>query len=191
MYIFSLSRNLLTPWPALAQSPSHLATLHPSPGSPKLLLRQLPGSLGLYWKSHTHLLKTPYFLLCSPNDIDRVRMLIRDLTIKALIPWVEKQLKHLHEVVTNRKSRCDLESDSWSYKPLTAQGGHCPMVVVIHCRQWKLLVNHLSLHPCHWNCQILGAFSPEPNDGLEQTKEVQVGALVWCTAERRLNCRWD
>ena len=47
------------------------------------------------------------FFLCSPNDIDRVRMLIRDLTIKALIPWVEKQLKHLHEVVTNRKSRCD------------------------------------------------------------------------------------
>jgi len=43
--------------------------------------------------------------LLSPNDIDRVRMLIRDLTIKALIPWVEKQLKHLHEVVTNRKSR--------------------------------------------------------------------------------------
>ena len=131
------------------------------------------------------------FFLCSPNDIDRVRMLIRDLTIKALIPWVEKQLKHLHEVVTNRKSRCDLESDSWSHKPLTAQGGHCPMVVVIHCWQWKLLVNHSSLHPCHWNCQILGAFSPEPNDGLEQTKEVQVGALVWCTAERRLNCRWD
>ena len=41
----------------------------------------------------------------SPNDIDRVRMLVRDLTIKALIPWVEKQLKLLHEVVTNRKSR--------------------------------------------------------------------------------------
>ena len=32
-------------------------------------------------------------------------MLVRDLTIKALIPWVEKQLKLLHEVVTNRKSR--------------------------------------------------------------------------------------
>ena len=41
----------------------------------------------------------------SPNDIDRVRLLVRDLTIKALIPWVEKQLKLLHEVVTNRKSR--------------------------------------------------------------------------------------
>ena len=36
----------------------------------------------------------------SPNDIDRVRMLVRDLTIKALIPWVEKRLKLLHEVVT-------------------------------------------------------------------------------------------
>ena len=130
----SLSPGHSAPIPRLTQA---------TPASVARLLRSV------LEKPHPLVESSSCFLLCSPNDIDRVRMLIRDLTIKALIPWVEKQLKHLHEVVTNRKSRCDLESDSWSYKPLTAQGGHCPMVVVIHCRQWKLLVNHLSLHPCH------------------------------------------
>jgi hypothetical protein len=37
--------------------------------------------------------------------VDQVRILVRELVIKCLIPYVEKQLRLLHEVVTNRKSR--------------------------------------------------------------------------------------
>ena len=39
------------------------------------------------------------------NDIDRIRILIREFVIKGLIPYVEKQLRLTSEIVTNRKSR--------------------------------------------------------------------------------------
>jgi hypothetical protein len=39
------------------------------------------------------------------NDVDRIRIFMRELVIKAVIPYAEKQLKQLHELVTNRKSR--------------------------------------------------------------------------------------
>ena len=39
------------------------------------------------------------------NDIDRIRVLIRELVIKSLVPYVEKQLRLTSEIVTNRKSR--------------------------------------------------------------------------------------
>jgi len=43
--------------------------------------------------------------LLTANDIDRIRIFTRELTIKCLIPYVEKQLRLLAEIVTNRKSR--------------------------------------------------------------------------------------
>ena len=39
------------------------------------------------------------------NDVDRIRILIREFVIKCLIPHCERQLRLLHEIVTNRKSR--------------------------------------------------------------------------------------
>jgi len=44
------------------------------------------------------------------NDIDRIRILMRELVIKCLIPYVEKQLRVLQEIVTNRKSRSFLSA---------------------------------------------------------------------------------
>ena len=43
--------------------------------------------------------------LLTGNDIDRIRIFIREFAIKSLIPYVEKQLKFTSEIVTNRKSR--------------------------------------------------------------------------------------
>lgn len=39
------------------------------------------------------------------NDIDRIRIFLREFVIKSLIPYVEKQLRLTAEIVTNRKSR--------------------------------------------------------------------------------------
>ena len=39
------------------------------------------------------------------NDVDRIRLFMRDLVIKGVVPYAEKQLKQLNELVTNRKSR--------------------------------------------------------------------------------------
>lgn len=41
----------------------------------------------------------------STSDIDRIRTMMRELVIKSIIPFAEKQIKLLHEVVVNRKSR--------------------------------------------------------------------------------------
>lgn len=41
----------------------------------------------------------------TPNDVDRIRILVREFVIKGLIPHVEKQMRLLQEIVTNRKSR--------------------------------------------------------------------------------------
>lgn len=40
-----------------------------------------------------------------PKDIDNIRSLMRELVLRSVIPFVEKQLRQLHEVVVNRKSR--------------------------------------------------------------------------------------
>ena len=44
-------------------------------------------------------------LLLNSNDIDRIRAFIKELVIKGLIPYLEKQMRTLQEIVTNRKSR--------------------------------------------------------------------------------------
>ena len=44
-------------------------------------------------------------LLLNSNDIDRIRAFIKEFIVKALIPYLEKQMRTLHEIVTNRKSR--------------------------------------------------------------------------------------
>ena len=103
LFSHCISRSPPILWPILVQNRSHPVTLLQCQGSPKPLLHQLLNSSGpeqliIFVNDSRH-------FIFSPNDIDRVRMLVRDLTIKALIPWVEKQLKLLHEVVTNRKSR--------------------------------------------------------------------------------------
>ena len=41
----------------------------------------------------------------SANDLDRIKIFIREFVIKSLIPYVEKQLRLTSEIVTNRKSR--------------------------------------------------------------------------------------
>ena len=44
-------------------------------------------------------------LLLNSNDIDRIRAFIKEFVIKGLIPYLEKQMRTLQEIVTNRKSR--------------------------------------------------------------------------------------
>ena len=44
-------------------------------------------------------------LLLNSNDIDRIRGFIKEFVIKGLIPYLEKQMRTLQEIVTNRKSR--------------------------------------------------------------------------------------
>ena len=64
--------------------------------------------------------------LLTGNDIDRIRIFIREFTIKSLIPYVEKQLKFTSEIVTNRKSRSLFSgAKRWfgSNRPNTAGGG--------------------------------------------------------------------
>ncbi|XP_059098222.1 trafficking protein particle complex subunit 8-like [Tigriopus californicus] len=43
--------------------------------------------------------------LLTSNDIDRIRILVREFCIKGLIPHAERQMRQLSEIVTNRKSR--------------------------------------------------------------------------------------
>lgn len=44
-------------------------------------------------------------LLLNSNDVDRIRAFIKEFAIKGLIPYLEKQMRTLQEIVTNRKSR--------------------------------------------------------------------------------------
>lgn len=44
-------------------------------------------------------------LFLTSNDIDRIRILVREFCIKGLIPYAERQMRQLSEIVTNRKSR--------------------------------------------------------------------------------------
>jgi len=51
---------------------------------------------------------------------------MRELVIKAVVPYAEKQLKQLHELVTNRKSRSLFSgAKRWfgTNKPNAATGG--------------------------------------------------------------------
>jgi len=69
--------------PVLPDSPAHIPT------APKLTYASM---------------KTVANFL-SANDLDRIKIFIREFVIKSLIPYVEKQLRLTSEIVTNRKSR--------------------------------------------------------------------------------------
>ena len=69
--------------PALPDSPTHVAP------TPKL----------------THASSKNVASHLTANDIDRIRIFMREFVIKSLIPYVEKQLRLTAEIVTNRKSR--------------------------------------------------------------------------------------
>ena len=68
----------------------------------------------------------------SANDVDRIRIFIREFAIKSLIPYVEKQLRLTAEIVTNRKSRSLFSgAKRWfgSNKPASGQAGGGTSVV--------------------------------------------------------------
>lgn len=61
----------------------------------------------------------------TPNDIDRIRIFVREFCIRGLIPYVERQMRLFNEIVTNRKSRSLFSgAKRWfgQAKPGTASG---------------------------------------------------------------------